>query len=228
MRGSKTPRCGRTMAGDCFFTATGTIGSLFEQSLSGTDPAQLLLQTDEHKVPTSVSPDGRFLLYTAMSPRATRFDLWVLPLKGDRKPFPFVRREFDQLQGQFSPDGRWVAYVSNESGRHEVLVGRSRLPARQTRSRARSCPRVEARRRAGGQTAKSSTISGRTEPSHPLPSHRSRCANWPQRVLFQVPGADADWAVTRDGERFLLAVPAGRSTPSPFTVVFNWQAAVNR
>ena len=94
----------------------------FEQSLSGTDAAQLLLQTDEHKVPTSASSDGRFLLYTAMSPRATRFDLWVLPLKGDRKPFPFLRREFDQQQGQFSPDGRWVAYVSNESGRHEVLV----------------------------------------------------------------------------------------------------------
>jgi len=50
----------------------------------------------------------------------------------------------------------------------------------------------------------------------------------PQRVLFQVPGAGADWAVSSDGERFLLAAPAARSTPSPFTVVFNWQAAMKR
>ena len=105
-----------------FFTGTGTAGSLFEQSLSGTDPAQLLLQNEEHKVPTSASSDGRFLLYTSVGKGPTRFDLWVLPLKGDRKPFPFLRREYDQEQGQFSPDGRWVAYVSNESGRDEVLV----------------------------------------------------------------------------------------------------------
>jgi hypothetical protein len=48
------------------------------------------------------------------------------------------------------------------------------------------------------------------------------------KVLFQVLGADSGWAVTRDGERFLLAAPAGPSTPSPFTVVFNWQAALNK
>ncbi|HYT65016.1 MAG TPA: hypothetical protein VEL51_01265 [Vicinamibacterales bacterium] len=50
----------------------------------------------------------------------------------------------------------------------------------------------------------------------------------PPKVLFQVPGAEVDWAVTRNGERFLLAAPAGHSTPSPFTVVFNWQAALNK
>jgi hypothetical protein len=56
---------------------------------------------------------SHILLYTVMTPGATRLDLWVLPLKGDRKPFPFVRREFDQLQGQFSPDGRRVAGTAN-------------------------------------------------------------------------------------------------------------------
>ena len=50
----------------------------------------------------------------------------------------------------------------------------------------------------------------------------------PARALFQAAGADTAWAVTRDGERFLLAVPAGHATPSPFSVVFNWQAAVKR
>ena len=77
--------------------------------------------------------------------------------------------------------------------------------------------------------ARSSSISRRTEPSHQLPSPADRGgAIGPARALFQVPGADTAWAVTRDGERFLLAVPAGHATPSPFSVVFNWQAAVKR
>ena len=212
-----------------FFTTTGTTGSLFEQSLSGTDPAQLLLRTDEHKIPTSASSDGRFLLYTAMSPRATRFDLWVLPLKGDRKPFPFLRREFDQLQGQFSPDGRWVTYVSNESGRHEVLV-RPFTPAGAAGTVESSVVSK------GGGTSPRWGANGKelyylapdgTVASVAFATDRG-VPTGPQRVLFQVPGAAADWAVTRDGERFLLAAPAGHSTPSPFTVVFDWQAAVKR
>ena len=211
-----------------FFTTTGAVGSLFEQSLSGTDAA-LLLQTGEHKVPTSASSDGRFLLYTAMRPTATRFDVWVLPLTGDRTPFPFVRREFDQLQGQFSPDGRWVAYVSNESGRHEVLV-RPFTPAGAAGTVESSVVSK------GGGTSPRWGADGKelyylapngTVTSVAFATDRG-VPTGPQRVLFQAPGADADWAVTRDGERFLLAVPAGRSTPSPFTVVFNWQAAVNR
>jgi len=212
-----------------FFTATGTAGSLFEQSLSGTDPAQLLLQTDEHKIPTSASSDGRFLLYTAMSARATRLDLWVLPLTGDRKPFPFLRREFDQQQGQFSRDGRWVAYVSNESGRDEVLV-RPFAPAGAADAVESSVVSK------GGGTSPRWGANGKelyylapngTVTSVAFPTDRG-VATDPPRVLFQVPGAAADWAVTRDGERFLFAAPAGHSTQSPFTVIFNWDAAVKR
>ena len=184
-----------------FFNATGTAGSLFEQSLSGTDAAPLL-QTGDHNIPTSASSDGRFLLYTVMSPRATRFDLWVLPLKGDRKPFPFVRREFDQLQGQFSPDGRWVAYVSNESGRHEVLV-RPFTPAGAADAVESSVVSK------GGGTSPRWGANGKelyylapngTVTSVAFATDRG-VPTGPQRVLFQVPGADADWAVTRDGER---------------------------
>src|SRR3989449_11056669 len=49
-------------------------------------------------------------------------DLWVLPLFGDRKPFPFLQTQFGEYPARFSPDGRWIAYVSNESGRNEVYV----------------------------------------------------------------------------------------------------------
>jgi eukaryotic-like serine/threonine-protein kinase len=211
-----------------FFTAGGGIGPLFEQSLGGTDAAQVLLQTEEHLIPTNASPDGHFLLYCAVSIGETRVDLWVLPLQGDRKPFPFLRRAFDQCQGQFSPDGRWVAYVSNESGRYEVLVrpftpsgAAGAVESTVVSQGGGIAPRWRADGKALFYLGANGTLS-----SVALTTDRA-LAIGPPRVLFQVPGADAAWAVTKDGERFLLAAPSLHSAPSPFTVVFNWQAASN-
>src|SRR5213083_2964398 len=50
------------------------------------------------------------------------WDIWALPLDGDRKPFPVVQTDFEERDGQFSPDGKWIAYQSNESGRFEIHV----------------------------------------------------------------------------------------------------------
>jgi Tol biopolymer transport system component/DNA-binding winged helix-turn-helix (wHTH) protein len=69
------------------------------------------------------SPDGRFLLYQNENANsATGYDLVVIPLEGGRKPWAFLQTKFDEKQGRFSPDGRWVAYQSNESGRPEVYI----------------------------------------------------------------------------------------------------------
>jgi DNA-binding winged helix-turn-helix (wHTH) protein/Tol biopolymer transport system component len=106
------------------FGASGTIGALFDQPIGGGHETRLLLESPQHEIPESVSPDGRLLLYTVANLGATRNDIWVLPLTGERIPFPLISRDFDQRQAQFSPDGRWVAYVSNESGRQEVRVCR--------------------------------------------------------------------------------------------------------
>ena len=212
-----------------FFGAGGGVGPLFEQSLSGTASTQLLLRTEEHLIPTSASSDGRFLLYTVVSIGETRLDLWVLPLKGDRKPFPFLRRAFDQRQGQFSPDGQWIAYVSNESGRNEVLVRPFTSGGVEDAVESLAVSKgggIAPRWRGDGKELFYLTANG-TVTSVTLATDRSMVIG-PPTGLFQVPGADADWAVTRDGERFLLAAPAGQSTPSPFTVVFNWQGAVNQ
>jgi dipeptidyl aminopeptidase/acylaminoacyl peptidase len=103
-------RSGRTGAGD-----------LYMKLLGRTDPEELLLHSDELKVPMSWSPDGRFLMYLSFDP-VTNADLWVLPMQGDRTPYVFLRTPFREALGVFSPDGRWVAYHSNESGRPEVYV----------------------------------------------------------------------------------------------------------
>ena len=80
-----------------------------------------LLRSDAWKAADDVSPDGQFLIYETFDPK-TRIDLWLLPLSGDRRPTPFVVTPFGEYAAQFSPDGRWVAYVSNESGRYEISV----------------------------------------------------------------------------------------------------------
>jgi Tol biopolymer transport system component len=81
----------------------------------------LLKSTAGDEYATSSSRDGRFLLYTAKDPE-TKSDLWVLPLQGDRKPISFLRTKFNEGSGQFSPDGRWLAYSSTDSGTEEVYV----------------------------------------------------------------------------------------------------------
>jgi serine/threonine protein kinase len=105
------------------FTSTrnGT-WDLYRKQANGSGDEEVLLRSAEAKRPNSWSPDGRFILYT----RNTR-DMMVLPMtdsqkSGDRKPFPFLATPFNEQQGAFSPDGKWVAYQSNESGRNEVYV----------------------------------------------------------------------------------------------------------
>jgi Tol biopolymer transport system component len=74
--------------------------------------------------PTSWSANGQFLLYNSLDPK-TNADIWVMPMSGnaeDRKPFVFLKTPFREAYGAFSPDGRWVAYHSNESGRPEIYV----------------------------------------------------------------------------------------------------------
>src|SRR5262249_31242771 len=82
---------------------------------------QLLLATPQIKVPTDWSPDGRFLLYRNFDPK-TGYDIWALPMDGDRKPFPVVQTNSVERDAQFSPNGKWIAYQSNESDRFEIYV----------------------------------------------------------------------------------------------------------
>src|SRR6185295_17367166 len=64
---------------------------------------------------------GRFILYGTTG-AATGADLWILPLSANAKPSPYLQTPFNEDQGQFSPDGKWIAYRSSESGRSEVYV----------------------------------------------------------------------------------------------------------
>ena len=71
--------------------------------------------------PTDWSSDERYLTYFRTDAK-TQLDQWVLPMFGDRKPFPYAHGPSNESQGQFSPDGKWMAYVSDQSGIDETYV----------------------------------------------------------------------------------------------------------
>ena len=76
-----------------------------------------------------LSPNGEFLLYSFSARETTNVDLWVTPLEGDQASRPFLDSRFNETHGQFSPDGQWVAYESDASGRSEIYV--TPFPARE-------------------------------------------------------------------------------------------------
>lgn len=96
---------------------------LFQRAVDGSGTEQAVLESPVSKQPLSWSTDGRFLLYLAApGSAATGNDLWVFPFAPGRQPFPFLQTRFSETAGQFSPNGRWIAYVSTESGRPEIYA----------------------------------------------------------------------------------------------------------
>jgi Tol biopolymer transport system component len=93
---------------------------LFQKDVTGS-AEQILASTAQDESPADWSADGSTVLFTTQDPKGAS-DIWALPMHGSRTPFPVVQSPFDEIQPAFSPDGRWLAYASNESGRYEVYV----------------------------------------------------------------------------------------------------------
>jgi serine/threonine protein kinase/Tol biopolymer transport system component len=102
-------------------SSRGGVPNLFWRSSDGSGSDERLTTSTHPQFPSSFSPDGKALLFVD-GDRSTGADLWVLPLEGERTPRPFLRTPFKEREGSFSPDGKWIAYTSNESGREEVYV----------------------------------------------------------------------------------------------------------
>jgi len=95
--------------------------SLFWALSDGTGPAERLAETRHPQIPSSWSPDGRFLAYTEFHP-STGADIWILPRTGNRNASPFLRTKSGEWGGVFSPDGRWLAYTSDETGPDQIFI----------------------------------------------------------------------------------------------------------
>ncbi len=97
------------------------IRNIYVKASTGASNPELILKSYQHKSPEDCSRDGKFILYQVEDP-ATKSDLWVLPLSGARTPLPILHSVANEVDGRFSPDGQWVAYASDESGKFEVYI----------------------------------------------------------------------------------------------------------
>jgi Tol biopolymer transport system component len=192
---------------------------LFVSRTDGAGKEEALLETPQMKSATDWSPDGRYLFFEAASDANTsKNDLWVLDMT-DRQPRRLTTTDFDEWGSRLSPDGRWITYVSDESGRREIYV--TSFPTLGERQQVST----------NGATAEGMWTSGGREivymsTDQKLMSVRvNRNGNALQvdapQELFKLP-LRALVDVTADGQKFLVYEPApGANTP--LTLVTNWR-----
>lgn len=97
--------------------------NIYEKSAAATGNPELVVDSAEPKYPDDWSPDANYITYESVSPQ-TKYDLWYVPLSGDRKPEIFLQTQFNETHSRFSPDGKWIAYTSDETGRGEIYLRR--------------------------------------------------------------------------------------------------------
>ncbi len=201
--------------------------NLYSRAADGSDEATLLLAGEYELWPHSFSPDGTALAYWEIHPENAR-DIWILPLEGDQTPLPFLVTPYNERAPVFSPDGRWITYISDESGRDEVYV------------RPYSGP--------GGQTTVSTE--GGVEPTWAPDGRRLFYRNADSMMVVSVETGSGFFAskpsvlfegrfdrgvtgnlsydISPEGDRFLMIQPLGDRTTASFRVVLNWFDDVRR
>ena len=197
---------------------------LYIKLSSGASAEQLLLSTPNAKRPRDWSPDGRFLLYTEDDPKTSR-DLWALPMTGsDRTPVRVATTVATESNGQFSPDGRFVAYETNESGRFEIVV--QAFPQPSGKWQVSLAGGTQPRWRADGKELYFIGADGKMMAAQTTIGSDTLLAAAPTALFAAdvVTGGGADkqqYAVARDG-RFLVIRPV-ESAPEPITLLLNWR-----
>jgi Tol biopolymer transport system component len=218
--------------------AAGRLGdTLYAKSASGLgDEQELLKEPGLRHYATSWSRDGRFLLYHTENAPKTGYDLWVLRLDG-REPHLLLGESFNEWAGVFSPDMRWLAYVSLENGAAEVYVRPFRI-SEPTGQPALGDGKWQVSKNGGNWPLwrDDEEIVFNDFPVEPtivaVPVNASGAAfesGIPQRLLlpvgFLIGGAD----VASDGQRFLIAVQEGKGTArAPIRVVLDWPALLTK
>jgi Tol biopolymer transport system component len=180
---------------------------LYEKPTSGEGAEKLLYASMEGKAANSWSPDGRFLIYYSIG-QNIRLRLLAVEGPADRKPVPLVDPKFTSVTGRFSPDGHWIAYTSNESGKNEVDVrpfdsatGTAGDPIIVTSGGGRT-PLW----RGDGKELYYIAPDGMATAVEVMPG--AKFQGGPPQPLFKVPDGLLFWDVSPDGSRFLMPAPS--------------------
>lgn len=197
---------------------------IFLKPSSGSAPERRLLEAVRDEYPDSWSGDQRLLLYELNDPN-TSWDVWVLPLAAGSKPYPFIQAALRQEYARLSPDGRWVAYQSTESGREEIYIVPFPGPGDKVQLSTNS-GRFPRWRRDGKEIF--FLGAGNRVIAVPVDASGSAFKPGVEVPLFEAAPVRGDWAydVLPDGSRFLVNTPVLRTATEPITVIVNWPAGL--
>ena len=201
-------------------------GDIYARTASGTGEDQLLVGSKDFKIPTSWSSDGRVLLYHVRAGNA-RWDLWMLSLS-DGKTTPLLRTQFDEGGGAISPDGRWLAYFSDESGRLEVYV--QPFPGPGGKWQVSTAGGVNPVWRNDGKELFYQALDGKFMAVEIQTG--TAVESGAPKALFGAPtksSSGRNFDVSSDGQRFLVNTPVeGEQGSPPIVLVQNWTAVLTR
>jgi Tol biopolymer transport system component len=219
------------------FSAGNTAETIYEKAVSGAgEEKELMKASVGPNTPTSWSRYGRFLLYIGVSPK-TGADIWVLLMVGDRKPSLLLGTQFIESQARFSPDGRWISYTSDESGRNEVYIRPFVASGPSGGGPSLGAGKWQLSKDGGNQArwrddGKEIVFLGPSRSVMAVDVNGTGTAfqvGAPHLLFTAQPSGGADMA--GDGKRFLLTMEPGQVQPksaAPITVVLNWQADLKK
>ncbi len=196
--------------------------NLFWQLADGSGGLERLTTSEHLNIPSSWSPDGQLLAFSENTATTTGYDIWVLRLS-DRKAQPFLRTRFNENAPTFSPDGRWLAYASDESGRYEIYVqpypgpgGKWQISTEGGREPIWNRNGRELFYRNGNKMMSADIA---TRPSFAAGTPKMLFEGQYQLLELSTPNYD----VSPDGQRFLMLKPAEQAeSATQINVVLNW------
>ena len=204
-----------------FFSSPGGTGGVFQRAASGAGQDEILYQPAG--VPADWSKDGRYIIWATTNGANFGNNVWVLPLFGDRKPFPYLRTNSNERQPKLSPNGQWLAYVSDESKRSEIYVQTFPTPGGkwQISTNGGSIP-VWSR---DGKELFYISADGKMMAVEVNTGPKFEAGT--AKPLFDTHLAGSGYDVSKDG-RFLIPTQVEQSATAPITVVVNWNAALKK
>jgi eukaryotic-like serine/threonine-protein kinase len=204
--------------------------NLYVKSASGAGSPEPLIQSGAWKAPSDWSRDGRYIAYESQNAKVKgKWSIWILPLFGDRKPFSYLQNQFDNDTGMFSPDGRWLAYQSDESGNYEVYL--SPFPAGGAKWQVSQGGGAQPEWGHDGKELYYLAPGGKLMEASVKESGSAVQIGTPAE-LFQEQQMNSSanaraYSVAPDGKRFLVDKAEKGASP-PLTLVANWTAGIQK
>jgi len=209
----------------------GTFGDIYQKLTGGAGKEELILRVGHNLRIQDWSRNGKLLVYVPdISDPKTSADIWLLPLEAERKPVPYLATKFRETNGQLSPDGKWMAYRSDESGQDQVYV--QPVPATGAKFQISTTGGGRPRWRRDGKELFYTSADGKLMAvsvklgatieagiAQPLFDFPVPLPFGPHQFYYQP---------TADGQRFLMNAPATEGSSAPISVVLNWTAGLKK